>query len=155
MEFAWTDYRNEYAAMVDGWLDENAVSMTGLDMGWDDYWNAVQADAVNFPGCKDFCKLVSENGAPIAVICYGCYEGIATISEIVVAPLHRGNGIGTRILRELVSHADELLGEQADRFCAVIFPENLPSQRAFENAGFVFESAHDDGTSWNYVLRMD
>ncbi len=155
MEFTWTDYRAEDGALVDGWLDKVAVAMTGLDMGWDDYWNAVQADAVNFPGCKDFCKLVSENGVPVAVICYGCHEGIATISEIVVAPLLRGKGIGTRILRELVSHADELLGEQPDSFCAVIYPGNLPSQRAFLNAGFIFDSAHEDGTSWNYVRRMD
>lgn len=155
MEFLWTDYGAENAPMVDYWLDDYAVSMTGLDMGWDNYWNAVQADAVNFPGCKDFCKLVCENGIPFAVICYGCHEGIATISEVVVAPLHRGKGNGARILRELVSHADELLGEQPDSFCAVIFPENVPSQRAFVKVGFVFDSAHEDGTSWNYVRRMD
>ena len=143
-----------HGPLVDSWLDENAVAMTGLDMSWDDYWHAVQADAVNFPGCKDACKLIYENGVPVAVICFGCYGGIVTISELLVAPACRGKGVGTRILRELVTRADELLGEQPDRFCAVIYPENLPSQRAFENAGFVFDSAHEDGTSWNYVHRM-
>lgn len=155
MEFTWTDYRKENSFMVESWLDENAVTMTGLDMGWDNYWNAVQADAVNFPGCKDFCMLVSKNEVPVAVICYGCYEGIATVSEIVVVPQHRGKGVGSRILRELVTHTKELLGEQPDIFRAVIYPENLPSQRAFVKAGFVFDSAHEDGTSWNFVCRMD
>ena len=155
MEFTWTDYRDENAAMVDGWLDENAVSMTGLDMGWDNYWNAVQADAINFPGCKDFCKLVNENGVTIAAICFGCYQGVATVSEIVVAPMCRGKGYGPRILQELVAYADDLLGERPTSFCSVIFPENLPSQRAFVKAGFVFDSAPEDGMAWNYVCRMD
>ena len=154
MAFTWLDYRAEHGPLVDSWLDENAVAMTGLDMSWDDYWHAVLADGINFPGCKDACKLIYENGVPVAVICFGCYGGIVTISELLVSPACRGKGVGTRILQELVAHADDLLGERPTRFCAVIFPENLPSQRAFENAGFVFDSAHEDGTSWNYVHRM-
>lgn len=155
-QFEWSDYRTEDAPMVDRWLDAGAIAMTGLDMGWDDYWNAVLADAVNFPGCKDHCKLVSEHGLPLAVICFGCYDGVATVSEIVVAPRYRGSGYGTRILRELVTHAAELLGEKVDRFCAVIFPNNLPSQRAFSKAGFLFDCAREDedGVSWNYICAL-
>lgn len=155
MEFAWTDYRAEDAPMVDSWLDANAVAMTGLDMGWDDYWNAVLADGVNYPGCKDRCKLIRDNGIPVAAICFGCYEGVATVSEIVVAPQLRGRGYGTRILRELITHAEEFLGERPASFTAVIFPENRASQRAFLKAGFVFDYAHEDGTAWNYVFRNE
>ncbi len=155
MEFTWTDYSAEDGVLVDSWLDENAVAMTGLDMGWDVYWHAVLADAINFPGCKDRCKLVSENGVPIAAICFGCYEGIATVSELVVAPMCRGKGVGTRILRELIANCDAWLGERPAGFTAVIFSDNLPSQRAFEKAGFVFAHAHEDATAWNYVCKMD
>lgn len=155
MQFEWTDYCAGNAALVDSWLDAAAVAMTGLDQGWDDYWNAVLADAVNYPGCRDFCKIIRKNGAPIAAICFGCYGGIATVSEIVVAPQYRGKGYGTRILRELVTHGDELLGEKVAKICAVVFPNNLPSQRAFTKVGFAFESAHEDGTSWNYVYTLD
>ena len=139
---------------MDSWLDENAVAMTGLDMSWDDYWHAVQADAVNFPGCKDFCKLVSENGVPIAVICYGCYEGIATISELLVSPACRGKGVGTRILRELIANCDAWLGERPKRITAVVFPENLASQRAFLKAGFVLDHSNEDPAALHYVCAL-
>lgn len=139
---------------MDSWLDETAVAMTGLDMGWDNYWNAVQADAINFPGCKDFCKLVNENGVTIAAICFGCYQGVATVSEIVVAPMCRGKGYGPRILQELVAHADDLLGERPTRFCAVIFPENLASQRAFLKAGFVLDHSNEDPAALHYVCAL-
>lgn len=152
-QFEWTDYRTEDAPMLDRWLDADAVAMTGLDMGWDDYWNAVLADAVYFPGCKDYCKLVRENGIPVAAICFGCYEGVATVSEIVVAPRYRGRGVGSRILRELITNADELLGEKVGKICAVIFPDNLASQRAFTKAGFALEFVQDGGTAWNYVYK--
>lgn len=154
-QFEWMDYRSEDAPMVDRWLDGDAVAMTGLDMGWDDYWNAVRADAVNFPGCKDYCKLIREDGIPVAAICFGCYEGVATVSEIVVAPQLRGQGYGTRILRDLTGYADELLGEKVGKICAVIFPNNLASQRAFAKAGFVFDVAHEDAAAWNYVYKID
>lgn len=152
MRLEWTDYRREDGAMVDSWLDEAAVAMTGLDMLWDDYWQAVLADGKNFPGCKDFCKVIRENGTAIAVICFGWYGGVVTVSEIVVAPQRRGQGVGTQILRELISLADRWIGETIEKFCAVIFASNLPSQRAFTKAGFVFDYA-DEG-SWNYVYNL-
>ena len=154
MKFQWTDYSAEDAPMVDRWLDADAVAMTGLDMLWDDYWNAVLADAVNFPGCKDYCKMVRENGMAVAAVCFGRYEGVATVSEIVVVPQFRGRGYGTRILQELIAHSDELLGEKVGKICAVIFPANVASQRAFEKAGFVCDYAHEDGTALHYVCQM-
>ncbi len=144
MEFTWTDYKKDNAVMVDSWLDADTVAMTGLDKGWDAYWNAVLADAVNFPGCKDARKLVWEGDRPIGVICFGCYEGVATVSEIVVAPQYRGRGYGTRILQELIARMEEFLGERPTSFTAVIFPENRASQRAFEKAGFALDCAHED-----------
>lgn len=154
MKFQWTDYSAEDAPTVDRWLDVDAVAMTGLDMLWDDYWNAVLADAVNYPGCKDHCKLVRDNGIPVAVICFGCYEGEATVSEIVVAPQFRGRGYGTRILQDLIAHSGELLGEKVDKISAVIFPANVASQRAFEKAGFVCDYAHENETALHYVYQM-
>lgn len=152
MHLEWTDYRREDGPMVDSWLDGEAVAMTGLDMPWDEYWQAVLFDGKNFPGCKDFCKIIRENGTPIAAICFGWYDGAVTVSEIVVAPQRRGQGVGTQILRELISLVDGLTGEKTEKLCAVIFASNLPSQRAFIKAGFVFDYAEDG--SWNYVYNM-
>ena len=152
MHLEWTDYRREDAPVVDGWLDSVAVAMTGLDMPWDEYWQAVLSDGKNFPGCKDFCKIIRENGRAIAAICFGWYDGVVTVSEIVVAPQQRGKGYGTQILRELISLLDPLTGEKTEKVRAVVFSRNLPSQRAFTKAGFVFDYAEDG--SWNYIYKM-
>lgn len=154
MKFQWTDYSAEDAPTVDRWLDVDAVAMTGLDMLWDDYWNALLADAVNFPGCKDYCKMVRVDGMAVAAVCFGHYEGVATVSEIVVAPQFRGRGYGTRILQDLIAHSGELLGEKVDKISAVIFPANVASQRAFEKAGFVCDYAYEDETALHYVCQM-
>lgn len=152
MHLEWADYRREDGKVVDSWLDEAAVAMTGLDMLWDDYWQAVLSDGKNFPGCKDFCKIIREQGQPIAAVCFGWYVGVTTVSEILVAPQRRGQGVGAQILRELIALADRWIGEKTEKLRAVIFASNLPSQRAFEKAGFVFDYA-DEG-SWNYVYNM-
>ena len=51
MHFEWIDYIAEYAVLIDSWLDDTAIEMTGIDEGWDSYWNAVLLDALNYPGC--------------------------------------------------------------------------------------------------------
>lgn len=151
-QLEWTDYSREDGVVVDSWLDVDAVAMTGLDQGWDAYWQAVLADAQNFPGCKDVCKVIRENGAPIAVVCFGWYEGVITVSEILVAPQRRGKGFGTKILRELIVLADHFIGERTEKLRAVIYSNNLPSQRAFAKAGFVFDYAWEG--SLNYVYNF-
>lgn len=150
MHFEWTDYRREDGAVVDSWLDEAAVAMTGLDESWDAYWQAVLSDAKNYPGCKDFCKIIWENGTAIAVICFGWYDGIVTVSEILVAPQRRGQGVGAQILRELIALADGWTGEKTKKFQAVIFAKNVPSQRAFEKAGFAFAYEHEGSLNYEY-----
>ena len=100
MIFEWINYQLEDAGLVDSWMDAKAVAMTGIDQGWDAYWNAVTADAKNYPGCRDFCKIVRKNGMAVAAVVYGSYRGIATVSEIIVDPLQRGKGLGTQILLE-------------------------------------------------------
>ena len=47
---------------------------------------------------------------------------------------------------------DGLTGETTEKFCAVVFSNNLPSQRAFEKAGFVFDYVQEG--SWNYIYKM-
>ena len=153
MIFEWINYQLEDAGLVDSWMDAKAVAMTGIDQGWDAYWNAVIADAKNYPGCRDFCKIVRKNGMAVAAVVYGSYRGIATVSEIIVDPTRRGKGLGTQILRDLVAHSDELLSGQAHEFCAVIFPDNLPSQKAFTKAGFVLDHVHEDGTVLYYKME--
>lgn len=154
MLFDWVDYTAKDAALVDGWLDETAVAMTGLDEGWDRYWQAVIADAVNYPGCKDCCKIVWKDGTPVAAIVFGCYQGNGTVSEIVVAPAMRGKGLGSQIIRELVSCADSWFEEKVAQFDAIVFRGNAASRRAFQKAGFVPDN-DPEGLRYVYRKKMD
>lgn len=154
MEFLWVDYRSGDAELIDSWLDDTAVAMTGIDSGWEKYWQEVIADAVNYSGCEDRCKLVKRDGIPVAAIVFGCYRGVVTISEIVVAPFMRAKGFGTQIIRELVMNANCWFQDGIDQFRAVVFPDNLASKKAFQNAGFVANAA-TDGTvlEYQYTVR--
>lgn len=150
----WVDYDDKYAQLVDSWLDHEAISMTGLDTGWDVYWEAVKDDAVNFQGCKDFCKVILDNGIPCAAVCFGIFQNTLTISEIVVDPRFRGRRIGTKVLAELVNMAKNHTFDSLNRLTAVIYPQNVASQKAFRNAGFHYERKTDDGVDliYSYIL---
>lgn len=153
MTFNWTDYKTEHAALVDSWFDDTAVRMTGIEDGFDKEWRATLDEAKNFPGCRDFCKIVSENGVPFAVVKYGFYQNNVTVSVIIVDPVQRGKGRGSAALRELVINPNTLVGEKVDKFEAVIFPSNVASQKAFEKAGFAFDCAHEDGDVLYYSFK--
>ncbi len=150
----WVDYEDQHAQIVDSWLDRDTVSMTGLDIGWSAYWQAVQNDALNFPGCKDYCKLVYVGVAPCAVISFGVYQKVLTISEIIVDPRFRGKGIGTRMLLQLVEMARNLVFGSVNVLSAVVYPQNVASQKAFRNAGFQFETRTDDGVDLIYTYTL-
>lgn len=153
MDFHWRDYISADAELIDQWLDRDAAAMTGIDSGWDTYWNEVIADAVNYPGCRDFCKVVSISGVPVAAVVFGFYRGDAVVSEIVVAPSHRAKGVGSRIIKELVTHADIWFDEEIKQFCAIIFSQNIASQKAFQNAGFVMSCTHNESTfEYTYIF---
>lgn len=152
--FQWVDYESKYAQLIDSWLDEEAVSMTGLDMGWDAYWLALKEDAANYPGCADFCKVVFENSMPFAAVCYGIYQNTMTVSEIVVAPELRGNGMGTRVLSELTGIAKGFGPDVVSRITAVVFPQNIASQWAFRKAGFHLEKKTDDDVDLIFTHQL-
>ncbi len=154
MKFTWLDYKTEHAALVDSWLDDTAVRMTGIEDGFDKEWRATLDEAKNFPGCRDFCKIVSENGVPFAAVKYGFYQNNVTVSVIIVDPAQRGKGKGSAALRELVINPNTLVGEKVDKFDAVIFPSNAASQKAFEKAGFAFDYAHEDGDALYYLFKI-
>lgn len=150
MKFEWRDYCPADAALIDAWLTPETCAMTGLDQGWNAYWNAVLADAANYPGCKDCCKMIFKSGIPIAVVSYGCYLGTAVVSEMIVSPHFRGKGYGTEIIRELLELYPVLLGGDIVKFTAVIFPNNIPSKKAFAKAGFSAEHISEGAETWAF-----
>ncbi len=74
---------------------------------------------------------------------------------LLVKPEMRGNGLGTALLRELLSDGEMIIGHQIERATAVIFPNNIASQKAFEKAGFVFDHLHEDGDAWYYRYEKE
>jgi len=147
----WKDYCPEDSVFDSYVLDSEAIKMTGLDRGFDAYVNESQTDSKDFPGCKNFYKIVSEEKCTLALVSYGIYEGVVTVAEIIVAPFYRRKGKGTELIKELLEICKATFGDAVKQFRAVIFPNNVASQRAFEKAGFHFESAHVDGDAWYYV----
>ena len=148
--FQWVDYQSEHGQLVDSWLDAEACAMTGIDDGWDQFWTAVLDDAVNFPGCEDYCKVVFDNGVPFAAVCFGISQNTMTISEIVVDPKFRGMGRGSRLLMDLVKMVYSHRFVEVHRITAVVYPQNIASQKAFQNAGFCFDTLTDDGVDLIY-----
>ena len=136
MIFEWIDYISEYAPLIDSWLDDAVIEMTGIDEGWDNYRNAVLIDALNYPGCIDYCKISFQEGKPIAVVAFGYYRGDVTISEIIISPEMRSKGYGSKILKELILLSRIWFPDPISHFSAIVFAQNIASQKAFQNAGF-------------------
>ena len=153
MRFIWTDYNAADEETVEKWMDRTARKNTGCEDGWADYANACIEETDTVLGENFWLMMVSEDGKPFAAIAVALWEGELTISELVVAPERRGHGLGSALLMELLNNSGAILGKEFVSAKAVIFPDNAASQKAFEKAGFRFESAHPDGDAWYYTYR--
>ncbi len=152
MQFEWTDFDPTAHVFVETWLDDHAIRMTGIDDGWTPYVDWLLTDSESRPGENCWCKVISQNNTPFAAVClYFTDERCLNVSEYLVAPTHRGKGLGTAALRELLTHTEDLLGITVDCAEAVIFPNNPASKHAFENAGFRYRSTHPDGDADYYI----
>ena len=154
MQYVWSDYCPETMGFVESWLDESAIKSTGMDEGFHDFY----AYWANEDGCtvgeNFWCKVATENGEPFAVIAFCLHEDTVMIMEVLVAPERRGQGKGTKLLRELLCHK-EIIGFTVQKSEAVIYPGNIASQRAFEKAGFTYHHSQkdEDGESTIYVYE--
>ena len=154
VNFVWCDYHPNTMGFIENWLDESAVKSTGLDEGFRgfyEYW----ANEDGFVAGENFwCKVTFENDEPFAVIAFCQHEGRIIIMEVLVAPEKRGQGKGTKLLKELLD-SEEILGFAIQKCEAVIYSSNAASQKAFENAGFQYHHNHKDGNgdSMYYVYE--
>ncbi len=155
MRFGWKPYCPGDAGLVDSWLDASAIHATGLEDGWQSFYDYWMTESAAGEG-KDRCFLISYQADPIAVMYIAAMGREITVSEFIVRPSMRGKGYGTAVIAELLTHAGQLLHTSAGLAKAVIFPGNLASIRAFEKAGFVCASEnHDDcGDSLNYEYML-
>lgn len=79
-------------------------------------------------------------------------EGEVELARLLVAPERRGQGIGRRLVRELVGQARRAHPGLPEVFLRVR-PENSPAIRAYAAAGFVDVPA-DEQATWNQGQRF-
>jgi len=133
MSFVWLDYDPETMGYVENWLDDVAVRTTGLDEGFRAFYEYWAKEDGFVPGEIFWCKVAFEGVEPFAVIAFCQHEGKTIIMEVLVAPDKRGQGKCSALLKELL-HNKEILGFTIQKSEAVIYPDNIASQKAFENA---------------------
>ena len=109
MNFTWHDYNPETMGYVENWLDEHAVRMTGMDDGFRQEYEYWANEDYNTVGENYWCKVVFENEVPFAVIEFGLYEGVVTIMETLVAPEKRGQGKGSKVIKELLEKSKTIM----------------------------------------------
>lgn len=156
MNYVWRDYHPEAMQYIKSWLDKSAVDSTGLDEGFRvfyEYWANEDGFAV---GENFWCKVVFDNGTAFAVVAFCLQEDAILIQEMIVHPEKRGQGKGSKLLKELLQ-SREIVGFAIQKSKAVIFPGNTASKRAFENAGFFHHHIHEDagGVSIHYVYERN
>lgn len=156
MDYVWRDYNPKTMQYVESWLDEKAIKATGLDEGFCafyEYWANEEGFVV---GENFWCKVVFENDTPFGMIAFCLHEQKIMMMEVLIAPEKRGQGKGSKMLKELLT-CKEILGFAIQKSEAVIYPNNVASQKAFEHAGFQYHHSHKDenGESMNYVYERD
>ena len=146
LKYGWVDYSKDYREIVESFLDDEAIKSTGCDDGFEafyTYWMSEEDTRLN----ENFWfKVISTDQKPIAIIAIAkSPQNEFTVSEFIIAPTERRKGHGKAILKELLSNSSTILGERIDLARAVIFPNNIASQKAFAGAGFDFSFTHPDG----------
>ena len=154
MNFVWCDYNPKKMCFIENWLDESAVKTTGLDEGFRDFYEYWANEDGFVVGENFWCKVTFENNNPFAVIAFCQHEGKIIIMEVLIAPDKRGQGKGSKLLKELLNN-EGIIGFAIQKSEAVIYPSNIASQKAFENAGFKYHHNHKDGNgdSMYYVYE--
>lgn len=150
MKFNWIDYSSEYKEIADVWIDEDAKRFTGCDDGFDEYYNYWISDADTRIGENFWAKVIFSESVPLGIISIGLWDGVFTISEFIIRPDSRGMGIGRTVLNELLSCSKSIIGLEIMDAKAVIYPNNIASQKVFEKSGFKFHSEHPDKDAWYY-----
>lgn len=153
MNYIWRDYNPNTMGYIEAWLDVSAIQSTGLDDGFRDFYEYWANEDGFVIGENFWCKVAFENNEPFAVIAFCQHEEKLNIMEMLIEPENRGQGKGSKLLKELLG-SEEITGCAIHRSEAVIYPSNIASQKAFENAGFKLSHTHEDqdGASMLYIF---
>lgn len=151
MRFHWRYYTDSDKPLVESWFDAETRRLTGCEDGWGEFYSYWIGEPYIRQGENFWTLLACEKDIPAAVFVIAESEGLFTFSECAVDPQKRGRGIGKSALAELMEHSRVILGKPIREALAVIFPDNTPSQKIFQNAGFRQAGVHPDGDAIYYV----
>lgn len=99
----------------------------------------IEADYFDNPHKTAF--VVQDVGRPIGYAIFATLGGDAYEISVALVPELRGTGRGVALIRAASTHGFASLS--AIRILALIFADNVGSTRAFERAGYVYESRQD------------
>ena len=152
--YVWRDYDPKAMQYIEDWLDESAVKSTGMDEGFCAFYEYWANEDGFIVGENFWCKVVFENDRPFAAIAFCRHENKIIIMEVLIEPEKRGQGKGSKLLKELLD-CKEVIGFSIQKCEAVIYPDNIASQKAFENAGFrhQYDYKDENGDSMNYIYE--
>ena len=154
MNFVWYDYNPNTMNFIENWLDESAVESTGLNEGFHSFYEYWATEDGFVVGENFWCKVISEHDKPFAVVAFCQYKSKMIIMEVLLEPEKRGQGKGSTLIKELIKN-EEILGFSKQNWEAVIYPRNIASRKAFENAGFRYSDNRQDenGESMSYIYK--
>ncbi len=151
MRYRYIEYTPAMEHLVEPWIDEDVVRFAGFENGVTNYYEYWKHDPHTVLGENFWMKVISENDQPIGIVALGFADGVLSVLEFVIDPAKRGNGIGTAVLKDLLANGKDIVGFPIDRAEACIFQSNLPSQKAFQKAGFRLDPSSPDGDAWEYL----
>ena len=125
MNYDWIDYTYADKELVDSWIDEDAKRFTGCDEGFDEYYREMLTEPETKLGKNFWAKIILADTEPIGIIAIGLWDDVFTISEFIIRPDRRCQGLGTSILAELLARSRNILGAKIKDANAVIFPNNI------------------------------
>ncbi len=151
MHFNWRDYDPQADNFIESWLDSDGAYFTGCDDGWRSYYEYWLNEPDFNLGEDYWCKIAYAGDSPCGIIALSKYQGLVTIMEILVSPNLRGQGIGTKMLAEMLEYSEKIIGKTIEFAKAVIFPDNTASRKMFESTGFTLDSISDEGDAMYYM----
>lgn len=152
MNFNWITYDAEHKTIVDSWFDDIARRFTAIDDSWENYVQYWEDNSDSNKGEYFWSIMITdENKNPFGVIAVALSDDVFTISEYVIDPQKRNKGYGSSALKELLLESQRIIGKEIKIANAVIFLSNIASQKAFEKAGFKYESIHSAGDAICYT----
>lgn len=121
-------------------LDDEALARL-FTLVYTDYYVPAHVDAAVMRFMRVACdldraasRLLRVNGEPVAVALLGLRRGTGWIGGMGVAPGFRGNGLGERIMREVLDSARSL---GVRRVGLEVLEQNEPAARIYVRLGFV------------------